>query len=341
MMTRFSIIVLILILFNDFRLAGQTCCSGGVPTSSNLGLPTSSKNTLQFRFNYDLNTLNTQQTGREKSTTPQSFRRTHTAMMQVGYSFTNKFSLDVFLPFVRQERRSNVNNTGETTSGIGDAVFLLKYKLWSNDDNSTVFTIGVAPELPTGRTDFKNQFGNVLLADLQPGSGSIDGLLWSQFSTILNFRPSLNWLTQASYKRNGQNENFGFGNTETTYQFGNEFQLVTGLSDRIILGKSLFDPALLLRYRRTFSDKSKPNTTLQDLTEVPSTGGSWVFISPSMTYWFSQDWSMTAGIEFPLFANIEGTQVTPTSRVNVGVFYRLIFKQKNEVLQDFLTPEKF
>lgn len=334
-MLRLCIIFLILILSVNLDLTGQTCCSGGVPTSSNLGLPASSKKTLQFRFNYDLNTLNTQKTGRTKSTTPQSFRRTHTAMLQTGYSFTNNISLDAFLPFVRQERRSNVNDSGETTSGLGDIVLLLKYKLWSNDDNSKAMTIGAGPKLPTGRTDFRNQFGNVLLADLQPGSGSIDGLLWGQFLTTLNFRPSLNWLTQASFKWNGQNDNFGFGNTETTYQFGNELQLTTGLSDRMFLGKSLIDPALLLRYRRTFSDKSKPNTIAQDLTEVPSTGGEWIFIYPSLTYWFSEDWSITTGVEFPLFSNIEGTQVTPTSRVNVGVFYRLKLKQKSQIIQEF------
>ena len=322
-MFRFLILILVLILSNNYQLEGQTCCSGGVPTSSNLGLPPSSKNTLQFRFNYDLNTLNTQKTGRTKATTPQSFRRTHTAIFQVGYSFTDRLAMDIFLPFVRQERRSNVNDAEETTSGLGDVVLLLKYKLWSNEDDTSVLTIGAGPELPVGKTNFRNQFGNILLADLQPGSGSIDGMLWSQFTTSLKFRPSLSWLTQSTFKWNGQNDDFGTGNTETTYQFGNELQLVTGLSDRVLLGKSLFDPALLIRYRKTFSDKSKPNTTLQDLTKVSSTGGEWVFISPSLTYWFSPLWSMTAGVEFPLLSNIEGTQVSPSSRVNLGVFYRI------------------
>jgi len=33
----------------------QTCCSGGVPLSSNLGLPASDKGVLQLSLSYDLN----------------------------------------------------------------------------------------------------------------------------------------------------------------------------------------------------------------------------------------------------------------------------------------------
>jgi len=334
-MLRIFILNLIFILFNNYQLVGQTCCSGGVPTSSNLGLPASFAKTFQLRLNYDLNILNTQKTGRAVATEPQSFRRTHTTMIQVGYSFSNRFSVDVFLPFVQQERRSNVNNSAETTRGIGDMVVLLKYKLWASVDNSTVWTIGIGPELPTGKTNFNNSFGNVLLADLQPGSGSFDVLIWNQFSTTLKVRPSLTWLTQATYKWNGENDDFGIGNTETTYQFGNELQVVTGFSDRLSIGKFLFDPAILFRYRRTASDKSKPNSIPQALTEVPSTGGEWIFINPSLTYWFSEDLSLTTGIEFPLFANIEGTQVTPTYRLNVGVYYRLSTEKRNLILENF------
>lgn len=34
---------------------GQTCCSGGVPLSSNLGLPTGEQGTIQMALTYDLN----------------------------------------------------------------------------------------------------------------------------------------------------------------------------------------------------------------------------------------------------------------------------------------------
>lgn len=331
-MLRFFAILFLFFSFNTLSLKGQTCCSGGVPTSSNLGLPPGATKTFQFRYNYDLNTLNTQKTGRTKATQPQSFRRTHAHMFQLGYNLNKRFSFDAFIPFVRQERRSNINDSEETTFGLGDVVFLLKYALWANEDKSSVVTLGTGVELPTGKTDFNNSFGNVLLADLQPGSGSYDMVFWGQFLHNFKARPTLNWLSQTTLKINGQNEDFGEGLTATTYRFGNEFQFLTGLSDRILLGKSLVDPSLLIRYRRTLSDRSRPNNIPQDLTEVPSTGGQWIFLNPSFSVWLNTDWSVTLGVEFPLFADIVGTQVTPTYRFNAGMYYRLSLKEKETAL---------
>ena len=40
-------------------LQAQTCCSGGVPLSSGLGMPQSAKGTWQLSLNYDINVLKT------------------------------------------------------------------------------------------------------------------------------------------------------------------------------------------------------------------------------------------------------------------------------------------
>ena len=325
-----NFILLLIFCFNT-QLIGQTCCSGGVPISSNLGLPSSDAKTLQLSLNYDLNVLNTLKTGTTRRDQPESFRRTHTLMLQTGYSFGKRFSTDFFLPLIRQERRSNVNNDAETTNGIGDLILLLKYKIIDKNNHESVLTFGGGVEFPTGQTDLRSSDGTVLLEDFQPGSGSWDGIFWGQFTQVLPFRKSMSFLAQSILKINGKNDASRVPPFTTTYQFGNEFQFITGLSDRILIGKNIFDAALTFRYRHAENDKSKPNNLPQDLTPIPNTGGEWVFINPSITHWFSTDFSINFNIELPLYANIGGTQVTPTFRLNAGIFYRFSKKSTYEV----------
>ena len=92
-------------------LAAQTCCSGGVPVASNLGLPPSEAGAIQFSLGYDLNVLETLKTGRETLEDDSRSRKTHTGIIELGYAFSNKFSVDAFFSYVRQEREiSQFNN---------------------------------------------------------------------------------------------------------------------------------------------------------------------------------------------------------------------------------------
>ena len=97
------------------------------------------------------------------------------------------------------------------------------------------------------------------------------------------------------------------------------------MSDRVLIGKSIIDPAVLIQYRNQSPDQI-------DAENLPSTGGNWVFVNPSLTYWLTPDISLNAGISIPLISDITGTQVTPTYRFTTGVFYRIPAKQKTELI---------
>jgi len=299
----------------------QTCCSGGVPLSSNLGLPAGEKGTIQMALTYDLNVLETLKTGKQTLEDDSRSRKTHSFILELGYSFTEKFSVDGFFSFVRQERVINQfgNTNFSSTEGIGDAVLLFKYKIWATAANNTVFQIGIGPKIPLGASDKTNAIGLTYNADLQPGSGAWDGVLFAQFSHVLKKRPSMSFLATSTYGIKGKNSDYF---DVQTYQFGNEFQLSTGVSDRVLLGKSIIDPALLFQYRLQVPDQINE-------VDLPSTGGNWIFVNPSITYWITPDFSLIAGISLPLFSNITGTQITPTYRFTTGLFYRIPIKQKD------------
>ena len=48
------------------HVSAQTCCSGGVPLSNNLGLPNEGAKSISFGISYDYNNLNTLNSGSDK-----------------------------------------------------------------------------------------------------------------------------------------------------------------------------------------------------------------------------------------------------------------------------------
>ena len=293
------------------------CCSGGVPLSGNLGLPAGSKGTFQFSVSYDLNVLRTFKTGTEKLDERDRQRVTHSALVEVGYGFTDRIGLDGFFSFVRQERK--IENPGlptdfQHTEGIGDAVLLLKYNLVTN--NTLTWVLAVGPKIPLGSSDLKDN-GILLSADLQPGSGSWDGVFWSNLSQQLKARPSMTLVGTVTYRLSGTNPSF---RANQDYKFGNEFQAIAGISDQLVVGKLLVDPSISLRYRKARQDEAGK-------AEVPNTGGEWVFFSPSIGVRISDKLTYNISGEVPLYANITGTQLTPTFRFNTGIYYILTRKK--------------
>lgn len=307
---------------------GQTCCSGGVPISSNLGLPFLEGQSLQINLNYDLNNLNTQKTGNQVDGDRTRERITHSTLLQLGYSLNKKWAIDMLFSYVRQERRifrQNQLADYTFTEGFGDLVFLLKYKVLSLQEDATAISMGLGAKLATGASD--RRFNGIRLnADLQPGSGATDGLLWAQVTHQLSSRPSMGMSLNTIYSYKGTNDNYLpiIVNNETlaqAYQFGQEWQFIFNISDRLILGKNLIDPYLTLRYRTVQPDTN--NNTL-----VPGTGGDWVFIKPGFNYWLNGNLSVGADIELPLYAFVVDTQVTPTYRFNTGVYYTFSMKKR-------------
>lgn len=301
----------------------QTCCSGGVPLSSNLGLPPAQKQTLQFTLSYDLNVLNTLKFESDVLDDDSRIRRTHSVLFEIGYSFTTRFSVDAFFSWVRQVRVINqFGNTDFTaTQGIGDAVFLFKYRLWDSPDQRTIVTSAIGVKAPVGASNLTRNDGRPIIADLQPGSGAWDGIAWAQIVHVAGFRPTMGFIGTFSYSFKGKNSTY-LGSE--TYQFGNELQLIGGLSDRFLLGNLMLDPTLVLRYRNQSRDR------INDIT-FPNTGGNWIFINPGVQLWINPQWSIQANAELPLWAKVTGTQLSPTFRINTGLYYSLSFGEKTQI----------
>lgn len=311
-----TVLVLLFTCLFCQQLASQTCCSGGVPLSNNLGLPNEGKGVFSIGFNYDYNNLNTLNAGSTKLDDSSRQRITNSILFNLGYAFTDKLAVETLFTWVNQSRTiSQFGNENFTeTSGIGDAVLLLKYSMPDLFGNGTLVNIGAGTKAPLGRSDLVSDQGIQLTADLQPGSGAWDGVGWSSVSKRLNFRPSASLSGSFTYRFTGVNSSYL--NNSSTYEFGDELQVNFGYTDQFLLFNTIFNPGLVFKYRKAYADKT-------DDQDIPNTGGEWVFFRPELAVQLSPNLGINSRLELPLYSYVEGTQLTPTSRFSIGVYFNL------------------
>jgi len=316
------ILFFILLIVTGQLVFSQTCCSGGVPLSNNIGLPNKGKNSWIFGLNYDYNNLNTLNAGSDRLNDDSRQRITNSLLFSVGYAFTDRFSVESLFTWVNQTRTiSQFGNESFTeTSGIGDAVFLAKYAFPDILGANTVLNLGLGTKAPLGKSDLTTAEGIQLTADLQPGSGAWDLLGWLSASKGLNFRPSGTLFGSMTYRATGKNNSYL--NNSAVYEFGNVTQVNLGYTDQLLLFNVIINPGLFFKYRKTLKDKI-------DNSEIPNTGGEWVFVRPELGVQIGPNVLLATRVEIPIYSYVDGTQLTPTMRFTVGISYTLKKKELN------------
>ncbi len=305
-------------------LNSQTCCSGGIPMSNNLGLENLGKGVLQVGLNYDFNNLNTLNAGTTNLKDDSRQRITHSVLFNADYSFTNDLSIEALFTWVNQRRIiDQFGNTDlQQTNGIGDAVIMAKYRFTKILGESSSISIGIGAKIPLGSFDEVNNIGITYIADLQPGSGAWDMILFNAISKNFDFRPTATFFWKAIYRSTGTNTDYLDG--AQVYEYGNEIQLFAGVSDQfLIFDKKLISPSLSVKYRNAKRDEI-------DGIQLNNTGGNWIFLIPGMSIDISQNISFQVKAELPIISNVDGTQLTPTFRLSSGFLMKFNLK-KNKI----------
>ncbi|TWO32191.1 transporter [Seonamhaeicola sediminis] len=300
---------------------GQTCCSGGIPLSNNIGLPLSEKGTFQFGLNYDFNNLNTLNAGSERLNDDTRLRTTHSVLLNSSFAVTNTLSVEGLFTWVNQRRIITSPFDGsrnlEASSGIGDAILLVKYNFPNLISKDSDLTLGLGTKIPLGSSTEADRNGILLINDLQPGSNAWDIIYWLSTAKRFNFRPSLNVSTRFVYRNTGTDTEY-LGNS--TYKFGNEFQAFLGFSDQFTLLKTLVSPNITFKYRNTVKDRIEGR-------QLDNTGGNWIFLIPNISINLTPNLTLSTKAELPLYSNVDGTQLTPTYRLTTGFLYKLSPKE--------------
>ena len=219
-------------------------------------------------------------------------------------------------------QRRAINQFGNTdlqqTSGIGDAVFLLQYDFPDVvGDNSNV-SLGAGTKAPLGSFSETDRSGITYIADLQPGSGAWDLILYAAISKNFDFRPTMTFSSRVIGRLTGKNKDYLDG--ASTYEYGDEFQIFLGVSDQFLVFNTITDPGISFKYR-------KANKDIIDTNELDNTGGEWLFINPSLGIQLSPTIRFKVIAEIPLIGNVDGTQLTPTYRITSGFLFNLSSKR--------------
>jgi len=264
------ILFLSLFIISCQHVFSQTCCSGGVPLSNNLGLPNDGRGSFTAGLNYDYNNLNTLNAGTDELDDDSRLRITNSILVNFGYAFSDKFSFEALFTWVNQTRTITQfgNENFSETRGLGDAVFLVKYAIPDILGSQSLLNIGLGTKAPIGKSDLTTAEGFQLTSDLQPGSGAWDIIGWLSVSKGLGFRPSATLSGSLTYRATGKNTSYL--NNTSIYEFGNVLQTNVGYTDQFLLFNTIFNPGLILKYRKSFSDKVENS-------DLPNTGGEWIF----------------------------------------------------------------
>lgn len=181
--------------------------------------------------------------------------------------------------------------------------------------------IGAGPKFPVARTDLRNNLGLALPADMQPGSGSLDGIFWSSFRKGRFLDLNFGWTAVGVFRYSGMNNNY---NNSQTYRFGNEFQLSMGPDYTFFVNDLPFNVYAFLRFREQGAD-------LIDGNIFPSSGGQWVYAITGFNFQFTPRWALRLSGTLPLHRAVEGTQLTTSHKLKMAVQFNIPFNNNRSV----------
>jgi len=294
-------------------ISAQTCCSGGVPVSNNLGFKSTDKGYLQYSFAFNHNQLTSLYSENEELDDDSRLRTTQTFIARGAYQISSKLSAELFVPFIRQTRKINQTAFGtvdvERSNGLGDIILLGNYEVVQSKINWSL-TGGI--KFATGNNNVTNSGGFLLVNDLQPGSNAIDFIFKTALSGNLSSRPSTSLYGSFTRSFKGTNSSY-LGSL--SYKFGNETNLIVGVQDQLLLASQIINPGIAFRYRKAGRD-------LVNSSSLESTGGEWLFTQLNLGWSLNPFSQLALSFELPTYSFVNGTQLSPDYSINLSFYSR-------------------
>lgn len=242
----------------------------------------------------------------------QIWTHVQTATLDMNYGLTDRFGLQVTLPYKRVNSEANLGQatpTPYTNDGLGDMRVTLKYNLLPTIRSMVVAGLGV--DFPTGTYQQRASTGQMVESTLQLGRGNY-GLVPSIYQTYEIVPHRLNQFALVSYRHTFKNSD--------GYQFGDEVNVSGGFN--LIPIEQI--PWLVLtqqvNYRWLQNDamdaslyQFNPATgtaVLLDPTvkfrSVPTTGSQYVAYSPGLMLNLWGYASFYAVVQIPVYRDFNG-----------------------------------
>jgi hypothetical protein len=299
---------LILCLVPGIPVEAQTCSCGGAPLLNSLEIASTPARSWHLGLTYEHHAINDFVHSNEPLDYNSGRRTTNSALLGINYGLTDRWSISALTALVRRERKiAAVDEYARgdllRVRGVGDALFLLKYTPWRRAGYpSGEAALGAGFKAPLGSSGVTSN-GIAVSEDMQPGTGSWDGIIWGTVSRGLSERLPLAAFASLSYRRTGVNER--------DYRFGDDLIFSPGLS---------YQPAgpltwsVIARYRWAGRDR-------RAASEITNTGGRWFYLVPGVNFGLSNGLSFRLVVQVPVYRKLNGFQLTTSYSASLAAFY--------------------
>ncbi len=300
-----------LFLFRAGAALAQGCCGAAGFQRGAFESGAAPPGKLDFGIDYELTVMETYLRGTRVVADPFDRRGVSQFVnLNLSYGFSQRLSGSVVVPFVQKEMDfTGGRNFG---SGPGDVTALIKFDLLASpafspsdldfapvpSPRTRQLAVGLGLKFPTG--DYHQEVDGVRQSlAVQPGTGSLDGIIWGYYS---DDRPGLSFFANVTFRVKGENTD--------AYRPGNDLLYETGLAWRRLEGAGW---SVSLRGRSSGTDESSG-------MEMSGTGGDWIYLVPRVSWSRSPKLSLDLGARVPVYARVNGTQLSATYGLDVGLF---------------------
>ena len=220
--------------------------------------------------------------------------------LDFGYGLARRTTLYTSLPLFTNQSHE-IGHAGVVTPydiwGIGDVVMGVRQSL--GQPLGGILVGGLAAKLPTGRTSLIDPYDlKPLDPSLQPGSGSWDALVSTQYSRRFA-GPRLDTALSLSFQANTANHD--------EYRFGNEAIATLALSRPV--------GSFTLSAQTKFIDEARDSYRDQQVT---STGARYVYVAGGLRYGTGRS-AFYSLVQAPVYTHVNETQLAPRWGFLIGV----------------------
>ncbi|MGE4169777.1 MAG: transporter [Candidatus Margulisiibacteriota bacterium] len=242
----------------------------------------------------------------------QTLNRMTTVFVQ--YGLTDWLGLRVDTPMVSRQHSHIHNHHGEKIfdswdfTGLGDISVVTQWKLKKADaQNGLNWRLDLGVKLPTGKTDQGSSSG-VAESPIQPGSGSTDVLIGTEFSAPVATVQMMDGLyAEVPLSFSASSKLTGVGTDG--YRQGSS--LLLALCTEYPLVKSF---SALFQVQTLFVDRASAKTE-----KTENTGGRYVFITPGVRWNITPALQTFAALSWTAFRDVNVIQITPDLQFKTGM----------------------
>ena len=234
--------------------------------------------------------------------------------LRARFFIHQRIEINGMLPYYFSAQQHN--DVPEKLNGIGDAQLSINYHLIHKIETEgwqQRLIVGGGIKLPTGNYQLLAADGDQFELPMQPGTGSIDGIISSNYTVGKN---AFGASTSVLYKLNGENKNqIGFANSFNCSL--NVFYKIVPVTNWKLI------PALKVTYEKCNGEKAQGILTNEHFTENIMSGGGFEL--------FHKNISLNADVAMPVYENGSIDHPANAFLFNCGLIWH--FNQRNYLLK--------